>query len=56
MEERWGMVAAVFKVAGVLIVSRGKRTPRFWEQAACQICAVNYVKMGAGRWTGRETS
>lgn len=50
------MVDVVFKVGGVLVVSRRKGPLRFWEQSTCQICAVNYVKIGAGRWTERETS
>lgn len=50
------MVAVVFNVDGVVVVSWRKGTLWFWEQSACQVCAVNYVKIGAGRWTERETS
>lgn len=39
------VVGVVFKVGGVLVKSRSKGTLRFWEQSACQMCAVNYVKI-----------
>lgn len=41
----WGMVGVMFKVGGVLVVSRIKGTLRFWEQSVCQMCAVKYVKI-----------
>lgn len=41
----WEVVGVVFKVGGVLVVSRRKGTVRFLEQSVCQMCAVNYVKI-----------
>lgn len=47
----------MFKVDGVVVVSWRTGTLWFWEQSACQVCAVNYVKIGAGYMDReRETS
>ena len=51
---RGEVVGLVFKVGGVLVASGRKGTLRFFGN--CQMCAANYVKMGAGRWAERETS
>lgn len=41
----WEVVGVALKVGGVLVKSRSKGTLRIGEQSACQMCAVNYVKI-----------